>query len=536
MTNLLDRVIGYFNPQAGLQRVKARGAMSLLGGYIGARYRKSTRDWFAPTLSADMDTIYDLPTLRGRSRDLVRNTPLATGAVGTVVTNVIGGGLQLVSRPDWDTLSMTEKQADKWRQNTEREFALFAESTTCDITRKLDFYGLQALAFRSCLESGDSFALLPMVPVTGSPYQTRIQLLEADRIGTPIQAIQVTEQLTAGIEKDQYGAPIAYWILRHHPGGPMGLTLQADRYMAFGAKTGRRNVLHLFQQDRPEQTRGVPYLAPVIELLMQVAKYSEAELAAAVITALLAVFVTSEDGQGIANPSGNDGKNIDPDKEIKLGTASVIDLNPGDKIETVAPNRPNGAFDPFFQACVRQIGVALQLPFEVLIKHFTASYSAARAAMLEAWRFYRMRRIFMANNFCQPIFETWMEEAIALGRIDAPGFFDDPAIRRAYLMADWIGDSPGQIDPLKEAQAAQLRVQEEFSTRAVETMQLTGMRWEDVHREAVREKKLRIKDGIEVANVPVPPKEPVGEKQAAQDSGDAPPGNGSDTEKGDKEN
>src|SRR5580704_1537957 len=90
---LLDRVIGYVAPERALRRMKARTAMAIVGGYVGGKYeRNSLRGWFTAANSADVDTVYDLITLRSRSRDLVRNTPIATGAVGTMLTNVIGSG------------------------------------------------------------------------------------------------------------------------------------------------------------------------------------------------------------------------------------------------------------------------------------------------------------------------------------------------------------------------------------------------------------------------------------------------------------
>jgi lambda family phage portal protein len=297
---------------------------------------------------------------------------------------------------------------------------------------------------------------------------------------------------------DANGAPVAYHVLRHHPGSPEGIKQEFIRVPAFGEPTGRRNVLHIFERTRPGQTRGVPYLAPVIEPLKQLDKYTEAELMAAVVASLLTVFVKSETGEGFAPTAGEQPSNA----EIKLGTGTIVDLAPGEDITTVSPNRPNTAFDPFVQSVLRQIGVSLGLPFEVLIKHFTASYSAARAALMEAWKFFRLRREFLAQTFCAPVYEAWMEEAVALGRIAAPGFFDDPARRIAYLQADWIGDAPAQIDPTKEVDAAAKRLEIGVSTLAEETMQLTGGVWKDKHREQVKERRMRERDGLVVVTLP----------------------------------
>jgi len=132
----------------------------------------------------------------------------------------------------------------------------------------------------------------------------------------------------------------------------------------------------------------------------------------------------------------------------------------------------------------------------VLIKHFTASYSASRAALLDAWRFFRNRRVWVSDGFCQPIYEAWMDEAVSIGRITAPGYFQKPAIRQAWLQATWVGDSPMQIDPVKEVEAADKRLSIGVSTLAEETMQLTGGIWSDKLRQQVKERKARLKGGL----------------------------------------
>lgn len=473
--------------------------MAVAGSFVGASStRRSLKGWSVTANSADEDTVDDLETLRARSRDMARNTPLATGAIGTVVQNVVGTGLTLQAKPDWEAVgrNVSAEEADAWTAQVEREFRLWAEGTDCDLTRTQNFYGLQGLVFRSALESGDVFVTLPMVG-PANPYELRVQVVEADRVESPTGLKEIKgNKVISGVEKDANGAPVAYHILRNHPGSTEGIKREFDRIPAFGkdfgGRRGRRNVLHIFERTRPGQTRGVPYLAPVIEPLKQLDKYTESELMAAVVASLLTVFVKSESGDGFAPPAGEQAS----DAEVKLGTGTIVDLAPGEDITTVAPNRPNTAFDPFTQAILRQIGVALGLPFEVLIKHFTASYSAARAALLEAWRFFRLRREFLAQMFCAPVYEAWLEEAIARGRVDAPGFFDDPAIRRAYLQAEWIGDSPGQIDPVKEVQAAEKRLQIGVSTLADETLLLTGKVWEDQHRQQVKERQMRERDGL----------------------------------------
>ncbi|HXH13523.1 MAG TPA: phage portal protein [Alphaproteobacteria bacterium] len=256
--NWIDRAVGYLAPVLGAKRMQARAAMAL-SGYIGARWdRRATKEWYVPSGTADDTLLPDSQTLRDRSRDLIRNTPLATGAVNTVVQNVVGGGLQLQARPEWEALEMSEDQADEWKAGVEREFRLWAESTECDITRTQNFYGLQDLVFRAVLEAGDCAVLTPMVPARTSPYSLRLQVIEAERLANT-EGKQDTERLKAGIEFDENGAPVAYHIRRKHPYSFEGLKdRSAARIEAFGKRTGRRSPTDPQSWNRYAYVRGTP--------------------------------------------------------------------------------------------------------------------------------------------------------------------------------------------------------------------------------------------------------------------------------------
>lgn len=505
--NFLERAISYVAPRVAARRQQARMFMALAGGYTGAsKSRRQTSDWkVTKNSSADADTLPDLQTLRDRSRDLVRNEPLASGAISGVVTSVVGTGLALQSRVDAEALNMSEAVAAAWQKTTEREYELWAESTACDATRTQDFYGLQALVFRAAMESGDALATMPMREVRGMPYKLAIQLFEADQVSNPRHAMD-TNTLAGGVELDVYRAPVAYHFQRSHPGAINRISQDWDRIAAFGERTGRRQVLHIYDKLRPGMTRGVPYLTPVIETLKQLGRYTEAELMAAVISGMFTVFVESErGGLDLNDPTGlgSEAGASASDKDIKMGVGAVVDLNPGEKVSFANPNRPNQAFDGFVLALCRFIGIALEIPYEVLIKHFTASYSASRAALMEAWKFYRKRRAWLAGTFCNPVYEAWMDEAVAIGRIAAPGYFDDPIMRRAYLGAEWVGDGPISLDPVKDVEAAKGRVELGTSTLQKETALHDGGDWESNHKQRVREVGARRRDGLDVPP-PVP--------------------------------
>ncbi len=222
------------------------------------------------------------------------------------------------------------------------------------------------------------------------------------------------------------------------------------------------------------------------------AEYAQAEVNAAAVSSKFTVYVKTSGDKTLNLPpaayySGvTEAEEKDP-HNYQIGDGAVVFLDPDEELQFADPKRPNTAFGEFVKSVCRQIGAALELPYEVLIKEFTSSYSASRGALLEAWKMFHMRRDWLINSFCQPVYEEWLTEAVLKGRVEAPGFFDDPLIRKAWCGAEWFGDTQGQLDPVKEVNAAALRVANGFSTREREAAELTGMKFDSIL--AVREQE-----------------------------------------------
>lgn len=532
--NFVDKAIAFVAPQAALKRAKARAGLEIInsgyGNYGASEVKKSMRGWLYHGGSAKEDIQDNLDTLRQRSRDLYAGAPIATGSTKTMRTNVVGTGLRLKSTIDEKFLHITENQARELEMTIEREFSLWADSTNCDLERMDNFYELQQLAFLNELLSGDVVALLPTTKRVGSVYDLRIQLVEADRLCTP-DSETINPLITGGVEKNQYGEVIAYHIAKHHPLSfdYQNPTREWVRVEAYGGATGRRNVIHVMHRERVGQVRGVPFLAPVIESLKQLERYTEAELTAAVVSGLVTVFIQKENnseeppiGEGIEEEYLVD---TEDENSIELAPGAVIDLGENEKANMTNPGRPNANFDGFVMSVIKQIGCALEVPFEIVLKCFSNNYSASRGAILEFCKTVNMYRSWLAADFCQPIFEEFMCEAVAKGRINAPGFFSDPLIQKAYCMTEWNGPSAGQLDPKKEVEAAELRVQGGFSTREKETRELTGGDFSKNMKQRKREEKL-----LKEVNESVRPKQRPEEEQNKETDADTVSGDTTNTD------
>lgn len=455
--------------------------------------------------SPDSDVIADLQTLRATSRDAERNQPVATGVINTTTAHAIGTGLSLNPRLKAKVLGLSEEQAKEWQDDTAERFRQWFDSKDFSLDRRQNGYEAQDLVLRSVLASGDILALTPMVQrESGGPKRLAVQLVEADRLCNP-DAKQDTDTLTDGVECSELtGEAIAYHVCDRHPGDMRGggRARRWQRVEARGGRTGRLNALHVYKVIRPGLRRGVPILAPVLEPLRQLSKFAQAELDAAVNSALFALFAKM-DPKAFAETFTEESQAAIVEKASKwsgkIESGQVINLLPGEEIDSPTPGRPNPEFDPFFSACVRQIGMAIGLPYEVLVMAYQSSYSAAKGALLMAWRFFMGWREFMRTNFCQPLYELWLSHEVADGRVAAPGFFADPVTRAAWCGSQWVGDGPGSLDPLKEINAAAARVELGVSTLQAESQAYDGVDWETKHLQTVRETEARRKAGLAVA-------------------------------------
>lgn len=497
-------------PKAQVVKVRPRNS-----GYSDAgasKQRRSMQGFNSISGSPRRDIDDNNYTLRQRARMLYMAAPIATSAIKTNRTNVVGVGLHLKSRIDRDVLGMSQEQADEWQRNAEREFALWAEHKhTCDATGINNFYAMQQLALASWLVSGDVFAVIKQAKSTPlAPYALRIHLIEADRVATPsaspILSVCSTQAKASngnmiydGVEVDAGGMVEAYHIRSTYPQDSGIVSSKWTRVKAYGDNTGLPNILHIMESERPDQYRGVSYLAQVIEPLLQLRRYTESELTAAVVESFFTAFIKTEAGAN-DTPFNEVGSSIpevsrDPN-EYEMGPGQINIMEPGEDVTFADPKRPSSGFEAFIRAVTEQVGATLEIPADLLLKSFNASYSASRAALLEAWKSFKMRREWFVDDFCRPIYEVWMAEAVARGRLSAPGFFTSPEMRAAYLAADWIGPSQGQLDPTKEITAEIMAIEEGITTREQATIRLNGGSWDaNVEKLARENEKLRVAKG-----------------------------------------
>ncbi len=519
-------------PTKGIAGVKKLNIKNT--GYDGGGASRTSgvlKAWNPIKSSAKSDINAHLDILRSRAADQVINTPIGSAAIATTTQYTVGAGLKVFPKIKYKMLNMEPDEAEEWNKKASAEFDLWASSKLCDIRKRNNFYDIQEILYKAYMTDGDSFALFRRGYNENMPYTLRIQAIEGNRVSNPMGqdyygitgplsvemlAPNGVNKIVNGVEVDKDGAVEAYWISNKVPYDPVEINRATTwtRIEAFGQLVGQPNVLHICHDERPEQYRGVPYLAPVLTALKQVSRYADAELVAAIMRSFFTLFFTSTgnssvagDISGVLGASTYEGEGADPQEpvvnasEYHLGPGTINALPKNIDVKSIGANGGQATFDSFVTQLVKQISASLNIPYEVLMKSFTSSYSASRAALLQAWEQFKLRRAWFTRDFCQPVYEIWLIEAVATGRLEAPGFFSDPAIRFAYSNAEWYGPSMSILDPIKDVNGAALRIQYGLSTPEREAAEMTGSDFYE-NLEAIRIAKSKVKDSGVALGIP----------------------------------
>ena len=518
---VLDRAATAISPRWGAHRMRDRMAIGAFSrasesGYVvPGSQRKSMKGVRATANSPDDDTISRMSGMRALSRDLYMNAPLAASILQRHQTLNIGSGLQVQSVIDREVLGLSVDEAEARERELEREFDLWAESTSADFEGMLCFGELQALGYFNLLLNGDFF-FIPVwreSPEQDFPYKLCIKLIDADLVRNPVDVpdgvLSGQQKIQGGVEKDGSGRVVAYHIWNTYPhewivGKGVG---QSKRIPVYDG-TGRQQIFHVFDPKRISQRRGVPLLANVADSLKQLTRLSEAELMGALVRSFFTVFVRDASGMGatlgpaltpeeVVAGGGRYGpdlpevgsRNEEDGNDLEMGHGNVIDLDDKKDVTLADPGKTDKDFAKFWDALAIQVCAGGNIPVEQAVMHYTTSYTAARAAANDVWRYRQTARTLMARRMNQPVYLEWMTEASMRGRVSVPGFFDDYATKRAWSRTQWVGPGQGSLNPLQEAKADVVHLNSKTTTREEIYQQNQGGRWETMLDKLEREER-----------------------------------------------
>lgn len=500
------------------------GSESMIGGFEGAsRFDRDMATWFPPIQSADGEILPDKLLMDSRVRDTLRNDGYVRAGATIRMDRIVGAMYLLNSKPNWKVLGLDDTWAEEFQVEVESKFTLYAESPECWIHagRKMTFTDIIRLSVGMDIAVGEFLATAEWLRGAGRPYHTAIQVIDLDRLSNPRGEMD-SQTLRGGVRRDRWGAPIGYYFRQAHPADWTSVDNFTWKYVPARRPWGRPMVIHNFETKRPDQSRGISDVVTALKEIRTTRRFRDITLQSAVLNATYAASIESElpteavynmmgGGEGAGNFGsaiaqyaqqylGAIAEYVGSSRNIRLDGVKIPHLFPGTKLNMQPVGKDNNVGSEFEKSLLRYIASSLNVDVHELTQDWTSgNYSNLKASIAATERTMAAKKRRTADRNANLIFRLWLEEAINRGEItsmprNAPSLYEGLNME-AYSSAEWIGATNGQIDELKETQAAVLRLKYNITTLEDETARL-GKDWRRVLAQAEREKKEREARGL----------------------------------------
>ena len=436
--NWLERSIAFVSPEMAARRVAARLKMALIAKelrkYDSTAPGRAGSGWKRPSTSANAEIGPALATLRNGARELVRNNPYAASAVRKLTSHMIGTGL--TPRIDRTTDADPKAYNDTWQAFVEE----------CDVEGMHDFYSFQALVARTIVESGEALVVYQVQPSrSGLAVPLTCRVLEPDWLDTAkTEALAGGGRIVQGVEYDDTGRRVAYWLFDEHPGEilPIG-----RGRMVQSRRVDAKWIDHVFDVIRPGQVRGVPWFAPVALKLNDLRDYDEAELVRKKLAACFAAFVTRpDDGEdsAVGGSTRQDGDKIVEQFEPGM----IVKLPLGHEVNFAEPKDVPG-YAEYMKAQLHAVAAGIGTPYAQLTGDVSgANYSSLREGKLDFWALLdHWQWHMMVRRMCRNGWRRAMTVAASAGRPVSP-----------EMRALWAVPERPWVDPKKDIEAKVLAI------------------------------------------------------------------------------
>jgi lambda family phage portal protein len=435
-----------------------------------AKKSGSLKNWIPKRFSSEYEESAERSVIVERSVDLVNNDPHAAGIVDGVATTIVGSGLTPHPTLNQDVIKLDKEEI---RRIQAEQRAVYAHwHGFADAGQRMNFGAIQYLVQRQIMQYGEYLVLLPMIDQKNDPsrpYSLACQVINPLRLGTPVNKYS-DPNIKNGVEVGEYGEPVAYWIEKSDQA--TGRSYVSRDFVRISAKQGHRwNVLHGFAQNDADQYRGMPFFAPAMKFFRDLNDYLDAELVSNIVTAAFSLFIETAPGMDpytqanyMQSLSGETTDNSNKVRYQELVPGQIMYGSMNEKPHPISANRPGATFDPFVTTIKKAMSLALNIPYAVLFKDPQGlSFSGFRSAMLDAWRVYTQRRVWLGQQFCQPIYTMLMEEAYLRGNLNVNDFYTH---MYPLTNAEWRGAPKGDIEPVQAVKADVDAIKANLKTRA----------------------------------------------------------------------
>lgn len=488
--NFIDRAIGFFAPTWAVNRFAARATLEQIQNFAGGKpggYQAGKLNRLVKLVNATKENaipIAESDRIRAQSWDLYRNNTYARKIVRSLESKVIGKGMN----PDPQTINDDGTPNVEFRKRAKELWdSLKSGFDIRGLPGKggLTLPGMQRLALRSTILSGNVMGRL--VPIQQDKQQQRdipipmvLQLIDSARLAdTPSGDAQISQGMLffRGVELDEFGQRVAYWINSYPPGATQATYGTARRIPA-------EQIQHLFIEEDIDQIIGTPWFAAAIlnmrdtgDLQYNVLKGSA--MAACAVLGYRKPKGKSRFGLAPTDSNGDDAVDDDGNAITKMQPGMVFDLGSDGDLKGFSPNQQNLNPEAFVQHMLRgtAAGIAGIKSSTVTGDYRQASFSSEAAADNDTWPEIEVLQEWFSTSFCQPIYEAVVRAGVLSGWFNGIATADDFAANPGnFTKAEWQGPVSLSINPKDDIAAAGARVQGGFSSVQKECAKM-GTNW-----------------------------------------------------------
>ena len=534
----IDDLLG--NPEgAGAQSVPVptggTGSIDAVAGgaFDGAdRFDRAMALWTPPLREADAEILPAKRLADARVRDTINNDAYVANSAELRRNHIVGSLFLLNSKPATKVLwgRDDEMWEEEFAEEVEEKFTLWAESGECwvDATRRNTFSELVRLGVGVHFMGGECLASAEWLrDERDRPFNTAIQMLDLERLSTPPQ-YQSDLGVRGGVRRNSRGRPVGYYVQNAHPSDYRSPDRNTWKFVPVSKPWGRRQMIHIYEQVRPDQTRGIAEITSMLREAHQAKTMRAIALQNMIVNSSYAAAIESDlptdavfqmlGGGNVTDEAAMTGaienymtgylstvaKYVGKSKYAQIDGVKIPHLPPGSKLNLLPVGKGGLLGTDFEHALNRYMAAGSGVTVEQLSKDYSkTNYSSIKAGLAETKLYMSSKKKIIADRFATQIFVLWLEEAInknaieALKRQRVPNFYD-PLMSEAYTACDWIGSSMGQIEELKETQAAVARINAGLSTREIEIARF-GRDHRKVFKQLAREKRRAEELGLDLS-------------------------------------
>lgn len=451
--------------------------------YKGAEVNRLLADWVATLMHPDDEMRWNIRRLRARARELCRNNAYARQVLTLLATNVIGPrGFKLQAQVRNNDGTLNKRIND----TIELAWDEWCEAPTVD--GKLTFTRLQHLLAKSWARDGELF-VRQWFSFDGNRFRYALEPIDPDQIDESLNrpAGDGKNEIRLGIEVNEQGRPTAYWVWN-----------RAERFATTGAKREQiripaEQIIHVFDPERVNQTRGVTMFHAVMVALKMLAGYTEAELVAARTTAAKMGFFTKQKSENGAVA----GIDVDPSTNtIQMEAApGIIDFAPdGYEFTPWDPQHPTTAFAPFVKWMLRETATGVSMSYNALANDLEGvNYSSMRSGLLIERDVFRCAQDLWIGAFLRPVYRNWINFAL-LSR----ALVLDQRDSQKFLPAKFSPRGWAWVDPLKDTQAGVMGIQAGLTSRQA-LLAEQGLDFEEVLEQLAMENEMAEEAGVSIS-------------------------------------